>query len=402
MTEISESPQALGAPGRAAETKMIGLVSGAHFASHVYFMVLPPLFAFIRADYGVSFAELGMLLALFNILSTVLQAPAGFLVDRFSPGTLLIGALALSGVGFLLGGLVPAYWTLVVGLAIAGIANTIYHPADYALLSSGVAIKRMGQAFSFHTFAGLLGTAVTPAAMLFLAALFGWHAALLGAGALGVAGAFILAQQRHALGDIHHKRQRAASADMAGWTLLLSWPILRNLLFFVFLSLVSTGVSSFTIVALVQLYDTPLATANLALTAFLMCNALGVLAGGPITSRTTRYDLVAAFGLITSAAALLIVAIVPLGAMLLALTLAAAGFLNGIFMPARDMLVRAVTPEGSFGKVFGFVTGGFSIGGIVAPLVFGWLMDLGEARWVFLLMVVFTLMTLPLVRQTRA
>lgn len=402
MTEISKSPHYLGAPGRAAETKMIGLVSGAHFTSHIYFMVLPPLFAFIRADYGVSFAELGMLIALFNILSTALQAPAGFLVDRFSPGTLLIGALALSGVGFALGGLVPAYGALVAGLAIAGIANTIYHPADYALLSSGVDGKRMGQAFSFHTFAGLLGTAVTPAAMLFLADQFGWRAAVLGAGLVGVAAALILTQQRRALGDLHRKARRTAPKDKGGWALLLSWPILRNLLFFTFLSLVSTGVTSFTIVALVQLYDTPLATANLALTAYLMCNALGVLAGGPIASRTTRYDIVAAFGLITSALALLVVALVPLGAVLLTLTLAAAGFLNGIFMPARDMLVRAVTPEGSFGKVFGFVTGGFSIGGIIAPLAFGWLMDLGEARWVFLLMVVFTVMTLPLVRQARA
>ena len=402
MTEISESPQFLGAPGRAAETRMIGLVSGAHFVSHVYFMVLPPLFAFIRADYGVSFAELGLLLALFNILSTALQAPAGFLVDRFSPGLLLIGALALSGAGFALGGLLPSYGALVLGLVIAGIANTIYHPADYALLSSGVEGKRMGHAFSFHTFAGLLGTAVTPAAMLFLAAQFGWHVALLGAAVLGLAAALILMQQRRALGDGGHKARRGAAKAPGGWSLLLSWPILRNLLFFVFLSLVSTGISSFTIVALGQLYDTPLTVANLALTAFLMSNALGVLAGGPITARTTRYDLVAAFGLIASGLALLVVTLVPLGAMLLAATMAAAGFFNGVFMPARDMLVRAVTPSGSFGKVFGFVTVGFSIGGIIAPLAFGWLMDLGEARLVFLLMVVFSFLTLPLVRQARA
>ena len=57
-------------------------------------------------------------------------------------------------------------------------------------------------------------------------------------------------------------------------------------------------------------------------------------------------------------------------------------------MPSRDMIVREVTPPGSFGKVFGFVTTGFNIGGIVSPLIFGAVMDHGSPRLVFLLVVV--------------
>jgi MFS family permease len=64
--------------------------------------------------------------------------------------------------------------------------------------------------------------------------------------------------------------------------------------------------------------------------------------------------------------------------------MSAAGFASGAVMPSRDMIVRAVTPAGSFGKVFGFVTSGFNIGGIVAPLVFGAIMDHGSPRLVFL------------------
>ncbi len=52
-------------------------------------------------------------------------------------------------------------------------------------------------------------------------------------------------------------------------------------------------------------------------------------------------------------------------------------------MPSRDMIVRAVTPPGSFGKVFGFVTTGFNIGGIISPLIFGAIMDHGSPRLVF-------------------
>jgi MFS transporter, FSR family, fosmidomycin resistance protein len=404
MTQISESPHYLGAPSRGREAKLIGLIGGAHFISHVNFIVLPPLFAFIRADYHVSYAELGLLLAVFNILSTVLQTPAGFLVDRMSASALLIGALALGGAGFVVSGLIPTYWALAVGWAIAGVANTIFHPADYALLSHGVEGKRMGQAFSLHTFFGLLGTAVTPAAMLFLADLWGWHSAIVAAGILGFAGAAILLVQRAALGDGAQSiaMRRADAKNDAGWKLLLSPPILRNMMFFVMLSIVSTGLASFTIVGLGALYDTPLPVANYALTAFLMTNALGVLAGGVVATHTDRHDLVAWAGLVTSGLALLAVAIVPLSTELLVTAMALGGFLNGVIMPARDMIVRAVTPAGSYGKVFGFVSVGFGIGGIIAPLLYGWLMDQGEPRLIFLSFALVTFLTVPLIGRIRA
>ena len=61
-----------------------------------------------------------------------------------------------------------------------------------------------------------------------------------------------------------------------------------------------------------------------------------------------------------------------------------AGLTNGLIMPSRDMMVRAVTPEGSFGKVFGFVSTGFNIGGMVSPLLYGWLMDQNQPRTIFI------------------
>src|SRR5262249_32213479 len=73
-----------------------------------------------------------------------------------------------------------------------------------------------------------------------------------------------------------------------------------------------------------------------------------------------------------------------MGSPLLILVMAAAGLFQGLIMPSRDMLVRAVTPRGSFGKVFGFVTTGFNIAGMVAPFVFGWMMDNGTPRAVLL------------------
>ena len=79
-----------------------------------------------------------------------------------------------------------------------------------------------------------------------------------------------------------------------------------------------------------------------------------------------------------------LIAEVDLGALALIAAMSAAGFFFGVIMPSRDMIVREVTPPGSFGKVFGFVTTGFNIGGIIAPLLFGAIMDHGSPRLVFL------------------
>ncbi len=390
-----------GAAGRLKDARVIGLIGMAHFVSHVYLIVLPPLFLFIRADYGTSYEGLAFAIAAFNIVSTLLQPPAGFLVDRMAPGTLLVSALALGASGLAFAALVPTYWALVAGWAIAGVANTVYHPADYAILSDRIRGARISQAFSFHTFFGMLGTAATPAAMLFLAELWGWRGAVLAAAALGYVAALVLAQQRAALGEgiAAASIARRADRNAPGWRLLLSAPILRNVLFFVLLSGASAGIYGFSIVALGALYGTKLAAANLALTAFLLANAAGVLAGGVIAQRARRHDRVAIAGFGASGLAILVVALVPLGTVLLVLTLALAGFLNGIILPSRDMIVRAVTPAGAFGTVFGFVSTGFSIAAVIGPLLFGWLMDAGQPRLIFLLVVAFTFLALPLVRQ---
>ena len=61
------------------------------------------------------------------------------------------------------------------------------------------------------------------------------------------------------------------------------------------------------------------------------------------------------------------------------------GFCVGATYPSRDMLVRAVTPPGAYGRVFGFVSTGFNIGASIAPIIYGMLMDNGQPRAVFLL-----------------
>jgi MFS family permease len=385
----------------ATDTRAIGLVSAAHFVSHYHILVLPPLFTVIRADFGVSYTELGLALTAFNVISAALQTPAGFLVDRVSARAVLIGGLLL-GAGALVGAaLLPSFWGFVAMFALLGLGNTVYHPADYALLSRHVSASRMGQAYSVHTFAGMLGGAAAPASLLFLAAGFGWRGAYLTSALLGLAVAALLlafgAGLENSAPNARAKPAGAAAPVDAGWSLLLSAPVLLNLLFFVMLALSSAGVQSYGVVALDALYGTPLAVGNLALTAYLLMSALGVLLGGWVATRTSSHHAVAIVGLIAGALALTPVPFFDLPATALTLLLGVAGLAGGLVMPSRDLLVRAVTPAGAFGRVFGFVTTGFNIGGMISPLLFGWLLDHGHPRGVFLAAIAFGLASIPTV-----
>jgi len=129
---------------RAAESKFIGTVCLAHFASHYYIILLAPLLLFVRADYGVSYTELGLAFTTFNVVSTVLQTPTGFLVDRVSARALLIAGLIVGAAAFTVAALVDSFWVFIAMFALAGLGNTVYHPADYALLSRHVPAARAG------------------------------------------------------------------------------------------------------------------------------------------------------------------------------------------------------------------------------------------------------------------
>jgi len=74
---------------------------------------------------------------------------------------------------------------------------------------------------------------------------------------------------------------------------------------------------------------------------------------------------------------------VALGAVPLVGVMTLIGFLAGMIMPSRDMMVRAASPPGAAGRVFGIVTTGFNIGGTIGPMLGGWIMDHGMPRWIF-------------------
>jgi MFS transporter, FSR family, fosmidomycin resistance protein len=374
---------------RAAETRFVGTVCFVHFASHYYITLLAPLFLFVRADYGVSYTELGLAFTAFNVVSTALQTPAGFLVDRVSARALLVAGLIVGAAAFTVAALVDSFWVFVAMFALAGLGNTVYHPADYALLSRHVPAARAGRAFSFHTFAGMLGNAAAPPSLLFLQSMVGWRGAFMGAAVLGLVAALVMAvagePPETGSAPTKPKARGGKSADSApvGWRLLLSPAILLNLGFFIMLAMSSGALYNFLVPALGALHGTPVTIGNAALTGLLLLSPIGVLVGGWLAGRTPHHGLVATCGLIVTATVSTLVGSFDFATAALVMLMSIAGFFSGLTMPSRDMIVRAVTPPGAYGRVFGFVSTGFNIGGIVSPLIFGQLLDQGYPRAIF-------------------
>jgi MFS family permease len=382
--------QAIAIPTRRfGEFRVVGPICAAHFLSHYYMILLAPLFAFVRADYDVSYTTLALALTAFNVVSATLQTPAGFLVDRVGARFVLIAGVAVGAVAFTIAGLVDSFVVFIAMFALAGLGNTVYHPADYSLLSDYTPPDRIGQIFSFHTFAGILGSAVGPVTLLAMQARFGWRGAFVGAGLFGFAVLAWLVLRRPTPADQliakRHADLRTGGNDPvdAGWRLLISTPIILSLCFFILTSVMG-GLNSFLVVALGALYATPDTLANVALTGLLLMNALGVLVGGVLASRTDRHAAVAGLGLLFAGVMTALVGFIGFSTAALVLATSLSGFFVGIASPSRDMLVRAATPPGAFGRVFGFVSSGFNIGATIAPTIYGMLMDHGEPRAVFL------------------
>jgi MFS transporter, FSR family, fosmidomycin resistance protein len=376
------------------DVQVISLISAAHFVSHFYIMLLQPILGVVRAEFDVSYIAIGFALTAFNVVSAALQTPVGFLVDRVGARQMLIAGMLLGGAALVVAALVPNYWVFVAMFALLGLANTVYHPADYALLSASIGGHRIGKAFSVHTFAGFLGTGIAPAVILFCATQWSWRGAYLIAAAIGVVVALSVLLFGRVLVQGPAPKANAAPAEQFGWRLLFTGPILRNLMFFALIAVAGGGLSTYSVVGLGALHGTSASVANMALSGFLLLSALGVLIGGVIADKTTRHERVAAICFAATAAMVVLIGEVDLGAVVLVLVMSLGGVLNGIIQPSRDMMVRAVTPPGAFGKVFGFVTTGFNLGGMISPILFGWLMDRGEPRLIFVLVAVFMLLSL--------
>ncbi len=367
---------------------VIGLVGVAHFLSHFFQLALPPLFPLLRGEFGVDYAALGLAMTLFYGVSGACQAFAGILVDRLGAKRMLVAGTAIMGGSIALTGLVSSYWTLLPLAVLAGIGNSVFHPADLSILSLKVSRRRLGRAYGVHAFMGTLGYASAVAAMTAMAEAFGWRSAAIIAGLAGVAVAAVLWRSGELLATPAEARRRAGDTPppaAIGYLQLLAMPtVMLAFLYFVVTAAAGIGIQNFGATATLQLHGVSLATAASTVTAYLLGSAAGILLGGSIADRTQRHDLTAVGGMIVAA---LLMVLAALGGFVLPVMVGLvglSGFFVGITAPSRDMMIRAIIPPGATGKVFGFVYSGLDAGGTVSPVLFGWLLDHGMPSGIFL------------------
>lgn len=390
MVDVLAAPQ----QGKAdSALRTLTGISIAHWVSHFHLLVLPMLFPFLKSQLGVGYVELGFALTVSAVVSGLTQAPTGYLVDHFGARKILLGGLTLGGLALILLGLHLSYASLIACAVLLGLANSVYHPADYAILAEHMDEARMGRAFSIHTFAGYLGGAVAPAIVAALVTVSGGIGAMLASGAIGVLVALLLVMMN--IPDAGAHKSKPGNASMPKQAVITPALITLTALFML-LSLSVAGINNFGVVALMSGYGATYSAANVALTAFLGSSAAGVLAGGFLADHTERHGYVAAACFAANAAIVLLIALVTLPGWALTATMATAGFLSGVIAPSRDMLVRNAAPPGAAGRAFGIVSTGFNLGGIVSPLLFGWIMDQTAPHWVFGASVIFMVATVLL------
>jgi FSR family fosmidomycin resistance protein-like MFS transporter len=371
------------------ETQAIGLITAAHFLSHFYQFVLPPVFGLLAIKLNVGFTEMGLTVTVFSIATGISQTPAGFIVDRLGAAKLLALGVAILGGAVACYGLITNYWALLPLAAIAGCANSIFHPADFAILSGRVAEQRIGRAFSFHAVSGNLGWAAAPIVMLGISAAFNIETAFLTVGLAGVALSGILALNIHRLEDtipervVGRETNPKGGTTKEGLTLLLTRAVLMLFVFQLVYAMAFAGVRNFSVAALPAIWGIGAEAAAGALTGYLLAASFGNIVGGWLADRTSNPARIFTFSIFSLSALVASLASLPMSLAMLSAAFIAAGALQGSLLPARDMLVRQIAPPGQMGKLFGFTSSGLALGNAITPAIFGWVMDNADPRWIF-------------------
>jgi predicted MFS family arabinose efflux permease len=361
------------------DVEIISLIGFAHGVSHFFHLLLPPLFPWLMQDFNLSFTSIGMTMTVFFIVSGIGQATAGFLVDRFGAARVLGGGIACFALAGLLLHFANGYPMLIAVASLAGLGNSVFHPADFTVLNHRVTQARLGHAFSVHGLSGNLGWAAAPVFMTGIAATAGWRNAALAASLIAILALALLFWRRETINEAHdHTAAKNDGATFPTFAFLGSRAVWLCFLFFLLITAAFGAIQNFASPILQAIYGLSLTTAALALSTYLVGGAVGIVLGGFLAQKNTHEVLIAgALSVAALLAVLLASGILP-GWAILPL-MGGIGFCTGIAGPSRDLLVRKAATarfgKSAYGRVYGFVYSGLDMGLAVAPILFGGLMD---------------------------
>jgi MFS transporter, FSR family, fosmidomycin resistance protein len=384
-------------------TRVNLLISNGHFLSHFYVLCLPPVFLAWQKAFDVSFAELGLTVALMSGTTALLQTPVGFLVDRHGARPYLVGGALLMSLSVAAMGFATSFWQILALATLSGVGNSVIHPADYAILSGSVDKERMGRSFAMHTFSGNLGFSAAPPVMALLMVAIGWRASLMLVGLLGVPVVASILLQSGILSDqVRHEAGHFGPAP-SGRELLLSRTMLLFFAFFLLGSMAGAGVQAWLITVLHAVKGLTLEIASTTLTGYMAGSTIGVLVGGWFADTYKRHIMVFA-AVLTTVSAVLTLSVewvtVP-GVAVIALMFGS-GLALGASRTPRDVMLKDAAPPGQVGKVFGFVSAGLPLGSALTPVPFGFLIDRGHPELILVFVAVLLMASLLCVGTARS
>lgn len=376
------------------DATIISLVGFAHGTSHFFHLMLPPLFPFFMAEFGLGYAGVGVLMTIFFVVSSIGQAIAGIWVDRYGADRVLFAGIGLLSLSGLIVVVAPNFMVIMLAAFVAGCGNSIFHPADFALINKRVSAPRLGHAFSVHGLSGNLGWALAPIVMVGAASTWGWRAGGAAAAVFGLCALGLLVWRRDLLRyeiaqqDGAHQGNAKSVAAPVRFQEILREPMVWIAFAFFFCATFGFGaLQNFAPSLLKELFALSLGAATSALSTYLIGGACGLVLGGFLAKPGKAHEGTVALAFAAGAAIALSFAFVPYPAWLVLPMMAAMGFMVGIAGPSRDLLVRTATKarlgEGAFGRVYGMVYSGLDAGLATAPLVFGLLLDQHMPRAVF-------------------
>lgn len=385
---------------------VVGLVSGSHVVNHLYLVLFPPIMVVLATEFEVGLAALGFAMGLQATVNAALQLPYGYLADNYDR-TLTLGAclgLGATGTGIL--ALAPTFEWLLVGQVVLGAGVAGHHPSHFPLLSDATAENLRGRAYSVHGLAGNVGFAAPPAVIVGVTALPGgtWrHAfglmAVVGA-AYGLVACVVLWRfvGDEVTGANPDEDPARADTDSRVEQVVAEFRALGRaggiLGLGVVAMLASTafwGITSFVAVFLEDGYAVASGLASLTLTAMFVAGAALILVGGTLVDRFRPGPILAGAYLLVAVVVLLLAAmVVPSPVAIVVAVLA--GSLGSLGLPARDKLADALSARGDIGRNFAVVTLGIMIGNVVAPPLFGALIESTGYRETFALVAGFALL----------
>ncbi len=384
------------------EIRVNALIGTGHFLSHFYVLCLPTLFLVWQQAFNVSFAQLGLTVALMSGVTAILQTPVGFLVDKYGARRFLVGGTLLMTLSIACMGFATAFWHILALSVVSGIGNSVIHPADYAILAGSIDKTRMGRAFGIHTFNGNLGFAVAPPVMAALTLALGWRESLMVVGGIGLPLVFTILLQSRVLNDQSAAEHVETGPALSGRALLMTKPMLLFFGFFMLASCAGAGIQAWLITVLHQVKGMGLEAASTTLTSYMIGATAGVLVGGYAADHIKRHLTFAATLTVFSAAMILMVAAMALPDALVIGVMFASGLALGASRTPRDVMLRDAAPPGQIGKVFGFVSSGLPLGSAITPVPFGWLIDRGHPELVLVLVAAILLLSLMCAGTARA